>query len=188
MTWSTHARSYYCTLLHIDEDTQLSLRKLLYAVTVYVPLRNVHPIEVCLVDQSKGPIRKDLAVHVSLSSIFTLSKNRPQVPRGKRRRRTKTLAGLPGSKVCPFYDFAEQWGPQSPTSSALAGYMIVTNDCQHPILKFRKVSIFQRFVSTFESVSAPPRRALAGYRSHPFLSQQPKSRKCSFFETSCRAC
>ena len=44
------------------------------------------PIKVCVAGQDQGsiPTRKNLAVHVSLSSFFTLSNTRPDPPRGSK--------------------------------------------------------------------------------------------------------
>ena len=63
--------------MQIDEDTHLSLRSE-ERVIGSVPLReNVPSKSVCPISRSD---RKNLAVHVSLSSIFTMSKSRPWEP------------------------------------------------------------------------------------------------------------
>src|SRR5690606_1671399 len=59
-----------------DEDTHLSLRSE-ERVIGSVPLRNVPSKSVRPISRSD---RKNLAVHVSLSSIFTMSKSRPRDP------------------------------------------------------------------------------------------------------------
>src|SRR3569833_4571085 len=73
----------------IDEDTHLSLRSE-ERVIGSVPLReNVPSKSVCPISRSD---RKNLAVHVSLSSIFTMSKSGPWEPLS---RAASVEAGLP---------------------------------------------------------------------------------------------
>ena len=117
----------------LDEDTHLSLNPE-GSVIGSVPLRNVPSKSVRSISRSN---RKNLAVHVSLSSIFTMSKSGPREPLS---RATSTEAELPnfweqeGSSGLPAapLPYPEIAGAAAarPRRSALAGYMADLFGCQ----------------------------------------------------------
>ena len=101
--------------MQIDEDTHLSLRGE-PRVIGSVPLRENVPSK--SIRPNSRSDRKNLAVHVSLSSIFTMSKSGPWEPLS---RAASVEAGLPnfweqeGSSGCPaaplpFLEFAFDGG------------------------------------------------------------------------------
>ena len=84
--------------MQIDEDTHLSLRSE-ERVIGSVPLRENVP------SKSVRPIsrsdRKNLAVHVSLSSIFTMSKSGPQEPLSRKASVKQELLNFGNRRVLP---------------------------------------------------------------------------------------
>jgi hypothetical protein len=100
-------------------------------------------VEVCfdLPGLSPGSVRKNFAVHVSLSSIFTMSKSRPRVPsQGSTSVEAelpnfadKTLTPVSRQHLCPFEISAPQPSPAGrDRSKAMAVYMAGSFGCQHP--------------------------------------------------------
>ena len=119
----------------LDEDTHLSLG-LERPVIGSVPLRNVPSKSVCPISRSD---RKNLAVHVSLSSIFTMSKSGPREPLS---RATSSEAGLPkfwGTGFCfrspgsiPALSENRCRGAARPSASARRVICADRFGCQHP--------------------------------------------------------
>lgn len=112
-------------------------------LVVYLEKRTA---EVCSTGHgiASGQVRKDLAVHVSLSSIFTISKSRP-LPLGGdvagslrfRNLRNSSLLPVTRQQTLPFQRTTNRGSATRSTSSASAGCIRDDNVCQHPCSEFR---------------------------------------------------
>ncbi len=158
--------------------------------------------------KSRKPDRKNLAVHVSLSSclhnVKELTQHKP------RHTRNQSLSKKPSSQSssppvarqppCPVKENANQWEPLKLASSTFSGYMKVKGDCQHPFSSFsikttkgqdhqtrKPPSRFFNHLSSLPHHPVPRGAALCsgegGSKGERFGCQQPRMTKMTPLQT-----